>query len=54
MQEALCRRGSTFLSAERWQLLICNLKSKLSEFIFYNLRKVEFGNEISELDFSDQ
>lgn len=52
--ERLCTDGgSAFVSAEMWQPF-CNLKSKLPDFIFCNLRKVEFGNEISELAFSDQ
>lgn len=38
--EALYRWGATLLSAEMWQPL-SNLKLKLSDFIFYNLRKVE-------------
>lgn len=39
-REALYRWGPTLPSAEMWQPL-SNLKSKPSDFIFYNLRKVE-------------
>lgn len=39
-REALYRWGPTLPRAEMWQPL-SNLKSKPSDFIFYNLRKVE-------------
>lgn len=45
------RMGSAFLSAETGQPFTCNLKSKLSDFIFYNLRlSLGTGFELASSD----